>query len=165
MIILGRFKASKFIVLVYQTHRELITPSVWRPDSIQRSEHFELSVIKRRRRMRLGYTVHSYPVLLTKRTKMAAACKRQFIANFMPASFLTSFGAENPSAASTGSDSRQESQATFHQMSCTMGSASVLCRGTELQSSTRGEHWKFIFVLFYRRKKYFIFSKNEMKMK
>ena len=47
MIILGRFKASKFIVLVYQTHRELITPSVWRPDSIQRSEHFELSVIKK----------------------------------------------------------------------------------------------------------------------
>ena len=117
------------------------------------------------RRMRLGYTVHSYPVLLTKRTKMAAGCKRQFIAIFMPASFLTSFGAENPSAASTGSDSRQESQATFHQMSCTMGSAFVLCRGTELQSSTRGEHCKFIFVLFYRRKNYFIFSKNEMKMK
>lgn len=46
MIIQGRFKASKFIVLVYQTHRELIMPSVWRPDSIQRFEHFELSVIK-----------------------------------------------------------------------------------------------------------------------
>ena len=39
---------------------------------------------------------------------------------------------------STGGNSGQKSQVAFHQMPCSLGSASLLCRGIELPSSSRG---------------------------
>ena len=38
----------------------------------------------------------------------------------------------------TGSDSRQKGQAALHQVPCPMGGVTFLCRGTQLQSPTRG---------------------------